>query len=272
MKLHRLGVDNSELLKLLLKNTTPRPRDGYIEQYLSSALVTEESFLFQARRIFLYFPKELPQKLTLTISCSYWALQALRFRVKIQYTPFVKEQSEDESEMLSLKAEFARYAVLKSRDLTRNKTMGGLMEELSRKFTLSLFSNSRTWSNITHNATARTRTQINIYAYNAQNLLIAYGIAFLACTGSVLVGLRAFHTNSISHSHCFSGILSTARNSTLDVLTMGQSLGAQPLNKELANIELMFGVVDGKGEDGFSRLGFGVEGQERSLKKGDFYC
>ncbi|KAF4633144.1 hypothetical protein G7Y89_g4978 [Cudoniella acicularis] len=104
-----------------------------------------------------------------------------------------------------------------------NKSMRELIEELSRNITLSLFNNSR------------------------------------LC---VLVGLRAYQINGVSCDASFSGIISTTENPTLDALTKGHSLGAQPLRKEIAKTKLMIGVLEGGDNlDDASRLGFGLLGK-----------
>jgi hypothetical protein len=49
--------------------------------------------------------------------------------------------------------------------------------------------------------------------------------------------------NGVSHSMSFSSILAVTRNSTLDDLLVGNSLGAEPLSKDVMAKKLMFDVL-----------------------------
>lgn len=88
----------------------------------------------------------------------------------------------------------------------------------------------------------------------------------------VLVGLRAYIVNGVSCNTSFSGIVSTTRNPTLDALTKGHSMGAQPLSKELSKVELIFGVLrDPNDLIDVPRLGFGLPHEVKPLRKGGVY-
>ncbi|KAF8860857.1 hypothetical protein BDZ45DRAFT_550322, partial [Acephala macrosclerotiorum] len=154
--------------------------------------------------------------------------------------------------------------------LTRNLTMGQLIEELSRNLTLSYFSSDRTWLPQGINTTVNFKSNINIYAYNKYNLALAYGTAILVTILSALVGIKALLVNGVSHGTSFSSILCSTRNETLDNMTMGSSLATKPLRKEIKHTKLMFGVLNRNGNDHepIRRVGFGVLDEVETLKKG----
>lgn len=155
--------------------------------------------------------------------------------------------------------------------LTRGLTMRQLIEELSRNLTLSLFSADRTWSQLGVDITVNVAVNTNIYAYNAANLALAYGLAIAATIVSVIIGLRALMVNGVSHGTSFSSIMCSTRNKTLDNLTMGFSLAAEPLGKEVLDTDLKFGLLSESKEDHgrIRRVGFGVTDEVDTLKKGE---
>ncbi|KAF4635830.1 hypothetical protein G7Y89_g2260 [Cudoniella acicularis] len=154
--------------------------------------------------------------------------------------------------------------------LTRGLTMGQLIEELSRNLTLSYFSSDRTWLPGGINTTVNIGRTPNIYKYNSTNLAWAYGMAIAATVISVVIGMRALVVNGISHGTSFSSIMCSTRNETLDNLTIGSSLAAEPLGKEVEETELKFGLLNGRGENHglIRRVGFGVAGEVETLRKG----
>jgi len=84
--------------------------------------------------------------------------------------------------------------------------------------------------------------------------------------------------NGVAHSTAFSAVLATTRNSALDALSKGHSLGSLPLDKSVKGVRLRFGelmegtekVVD---EDGavVKHIGFGLQDDVLRLKKGGKY-
>ncbi|KAL2074611.1 hypothetical protein VTL71DRAFT_8389 [Oculimacula yallundae] len=175
------------------------------------------------------------------------------------------------------------YIKMPSEDLalTKNMTLGDMVEELSRNITLSLFSSPRFWSNSTYQTEVTTLSQINIYAYNARNLWAAYGSAIFVTFLSILVGFRALLSNGISYETSFSTIVATTRNRALDDVMVGSSTGAQPLRGEVLGTKLRFGGLAGEerrtGDEGpngstgsgIRRAGFGIQGQVVTLRKNE---
>ncbi|KAF4624735.1 hypothetical protein G7Y89_g13434 [Cudoniella acicularis] len=166
---------------------------------------------------------------------------------------------------------FTGYVGLTREETVVNMTTAELMEEFSRNMTLSLFSVEQAWSSTPQNTTVRTATQLNVFAYNERNLLLAYGLAFCACLGSVAVGLRAYYLNGTSYNSSFSSIVSTTRNSTLDILTEGRPLGPGKLDKNIEQTQLIFGILDNKEKGGLPRSGFGLPSEIRPEKRGKPY-
>ncbi|KAF4631466.1 hypothetical protein G7Y89_g6667 [Cudoniella acicularis] len=154
-----------------------------------------------------------------------------------------------------------------------NMSTAELIEDLSRNMTLSLFSLDSMLSSTPQNVTVRVSSQLNVFAYNSRNLLLPYGLSLLACTCSVVIGLRAYYLNGVSHNSSFSSIVSTTRNSTLDELMKGHSLGSEPLDKDISGTKLQFGVLVGteREKGGLRRLGFGVPDEVMPLVRGASY-
>ncbi|KAL2071202.1 hypothetical protein VTL71DRAFT_12437 [Oculimacula yallundae] len=118
---------------------------------------------------------------------------------------------------------------------------------------------------------------INVYAYNAFNLWVAYGAAILATLFSVGVGFYALFLNGVSHETRFSTIVATTRNHGLDELMAGCSLGADPMQKDVLQTRLRLGILrmdDNEGSDSrvprglkSGRAGFGLESQITPLSR-----
>ncbi|CZR51150.1 uncharacterized protein PAC_01025 [Phialocephala subalpina] len=154
--------------------------------------------------------------------------------------------------------------------LANGLNMGQLIEELSRNLTLSLFSADVTWSPQGINTTVNIIANVNIYTYNVANLAMAYGIAIAVTVISVMIGMRALMVNGVSHGTSFSAIMCSTRNETLDNLTVGSSLAAEPLSEGVLATELKFGLLNGRGDAHglIRRVGFGVAGEVDTLRKG----
>ena len=113
-------------------------------------------------------------------------------------------------------------------------------------------------------------TKHNIYQYDNRNLIISYATALVLTFLGVGIGAFSFLDNGVAHSTAFSAVLVTTRNLTLDEMTVGQSLGAVPLDDDIARVRLRFGEIAGKGE-GVRRVGFGLEGSVGEIYKGGKY-
>ncbi|KAF4947196.1 hypothetical protein FSARC_14015 [Fusarium sarcochroum] len=156
--------------------------------------------------------------------------------------------------------------------LARGKSLGSLIEELSRNQTLSLFSSSRFWTEQGIKSNVTQSLYSNTWEYRKKNLWISYGLAILGASFGVLVGLVAVYQNGISHDTTFCTIMATTRNETLDDLARGSSLGGDTVSKELLKTRLMFGVLRGNAHYGDmsenSRAAFGLSTEIAPLQKG----
>jgi hypothetical protein len=153
-----------------------------------------------------------------------------------------------------------------------NRTFAQMIEELSRNQTLSLFSNDKFWvpmANATRVEYGKTQEgDAPEYWYDPVTFWIAYGIAIASSLAAVIVGLRALWINGVSHDNSFSSIMATTRNTYLDELTMGHSLGATPASKEILRTKLRFGRLDGGIKEKLPRAGFGLPESVQTLGKG----
>ncbi|KAL8679784.1 MAG: hypothetical protein Q9186_003949 [Xanthomendoza sp. 1 TL-2023] len=163
--------------------------------------------------------------------------------------------------------------------LTRNKTLGSLIEELSRNLTINLFSNRQFLNMTGYKTNVTTWSTYNIYRYASRNLFLSYGIAILTTLFGVAVGLRALWLNGVAHSTNFAAIVATTRDPLLATVTEGASMGVEPLPKKMLQTKLQFGVLgsadkqhgenEGQGMgDEVRRVGFGLAGQVTRLVKG----
>lgn len=153
---------------------------------------------------------------------------------------------------------------------TEKRTFMEIIEELSRNQTLSLFSSETLWLP-TANASLANVTQstfYTVYEYRPRNLWLAYGIAIAFSLAGVILGLRALWINGVSHDNSFSSIMATTRNSFLDELTLGYSLGATPMPRDILATKLKFGELKDGPEKTRARAGFGLESSATPLLKG----
>jgi hypothetical protein len=135
---------------------------------------------------------------------------------------------------------------------SENRTFLEMVEELSRNQPLSLSSSEKLWlpmesTNLTK--VVHTSSQA-VYEYRPYNLWLAYGIAIALSFDAVLLGLHALWLNGVSHDNSFSSIMASTRNAYLDELTLGHSLGATPMSKEILQTRLRFGEL----EEGMEKL------------------
>jgi hypothetical protein len=132
-----------------------------------------------------------------------------------------------------------------------------------------------------YSTTVYTTSASNVYSYKRRNLVLAYSIAFAIATLCIIVGFRAVLVNGVVHNSSFSTTLSTTRNPAFDVLTLGASLGAVPIEKQLLDIKIRFGLLhseDSKytqetetesSSNGIGRAAFGLQGTTSIIKKGE---
>ncbi|KAK4459662.1 hypothetical protein QBC42DRAFT_299192 [Cladorrhinum samala] len=177
------------------------------------------------------------------------------------------------------------------RALARGKTAGELIEELSRNFTLSLFSVDQVLSMNLTEAVVTVSSQANVYAYASRNLVITYAVTSALSLIAILVGLVSLLRNGVSHEIGFLAFLLTTRNPRLDNFTLDQSMGALPHSEKVKETKLRFGFIrgsngnmmqpewqslktssgDDQGQTGPGRVGFGFENEVQPLIKGTAY-
>ncbi|KAI5464468.1 hypothetical protein BGZ63DRAFT_503248 [Mariannaea sp. PMI_226] len=161
--------------------------------------------------------------------------------------------------------------------LAQNKSVSELIEELSRNVTLSLFSAEKILSLNENKAVVNTTSGVNMYVYNTRILVLTYAAVWLLSLLGVIVGCVAYFQNGVSYDSSFSTFMLTTRNSLLDKLAIGHSMGSMPLADDIKDRELKFGLLlrddDGgtMGHDNVRRVGFGFEDQVVSLQKGARY-
>jgi hypothetical protein len=160
--------------------------------------------------------------------------------------------------------------------LCRNRTLSLAIQDLANNITISFLSNP----NMTVNASipVTITTPQNIYRYDSRNLVISYATGVAATIFAMIVGLMAINSNGVCHSTSFSAVMtSTIGNRQMSELTKGQSLGAKPLSRKLAEKKLRLGFLtrldSEKTEwdewgDPVGRIGFGLEGTVTKLRKG----
>lgn len=121
-------------------------------------------------------------------------------------------------------------------------------------------------------------TTPNVYHYDAFKLLLSYGIAILFTVLSTIFGIYSFYVNGVEHFSSFSALIATTRNPDLDILSEGHSLGALPLDSDVANVRLRFGVLVREergttedGAEGGEHIGFGLAERVVKIKRGGAY-
>ena len=108
-------------------------------------------------------------------------------------------------------------------------------------------------------------------------LLISYGCVLLVTLFAAVTGLIALQQNGVYYGTSFTTILATTRNSELDALCEGASLGD---TEGIEDARLTFGILKNtatnteKGtttgsEPAIGHAAFGFEGSVARLKKGD---
>ncbi|TVY51811.1 hypothetical protein LSUE1_G010187, partial [Lachnellula suecica] len=147
---------------------------------------------------------------------------------------------------------------LKPEWMCRNRTLRYAVEDLMNNITISLLSQPEFTSTNPSPIQVTTFKSTNIYHYNSRNLILSYSIAICLTLLMLLLGLYSLLSNGVAHSASFSALITTTRNSRLDELSRGHSLGALPLDEKVLGAELRFGEC---GEwDGETHLGFGFAG------------
>jgi hypothetical protein len=103
-----------------------------------------------------------------------------------------------------------------------------------------------------------------VFQYDRSTLLLTYSLALLFGLLALLVGIEALFTNGVSMNVGFLSLLTTTRNKTLDDLTRGACLGAEPMPRMLRKMtKVKFGVVESGGMVAHNREGHDVAETEK---------
>ena len=85
---------------------------------------------------------------------------------------------------------------------------------------------------------------MNIYAYNKQNLWVAYGLAIFAVLVTNILAIFAYRSNSVAHGRSFSDIISFATDQSIrDLFTLYRH-GVLPLPSIVRNAQLKVRFTD----------------------------
>lgn len=85
---------------------------------------------------------------------------------------------------------------------------------------------------------ANVYSSANIYDYDPRDLWIAYGIAAGSSLFCVIFGIYAIWCNGATYQNVFSTFLRTTRDQTLQNLIDPSDNGAEPLPKDLAEVNI----------------------------------
>lgn len=101
--------------------------------------------------------------------------------------------------------------------------------------------------------------QVNIYAYNMQNLWVAYGLAIFATLITNILAVFAYRSNRVAHGRSFSDIISFATDQSIRDLFSLYRHGVLPLPPIVRNAQLKVRFTD--------RGGLSVEHVEHRQKQ-----
>ncbi|OQN98196.1 hypothetical protein B0A48_15472 [Cryoendolithus antarcticus] len=136
---------------------------------------------------------------------------------------------------------FANFA--KSYNRSTGVSLQDALEELFQNFTISLLSEPYLHSPYTPEPSALVTfsTFHNVYTYSYRTLWIAYGLAIVFATLSVLGGAIALLLNGASYSTTFSTIVRVGRTVQLsEEVSAADGEGFEPLPKHLAKAKVRF--------------------------------
>ncbi|KAL7946720.1 hypothetical protein V8C42DRAFT_364037 [Trichoderma barbatum] len=107
----------------------------------------------------------------------------------------------------------------------------------------------------------------NLYSYDKTTLLVTYLAGILVVLLWMGIGGIALWSNGVVSSTSFSAILLTTRNTYLDSLAKGYSIGSDILPDEIADVRLKSVRVNS--EKLADHAAFGIDGTVTTLQKGD---
>ena len=98
----------------------------------------------------------------------------------------------------------------------------------------------------------------NLFFYHSRNLWTGYSVVIIITLIAIGVGTLSLRTNGIACDTLFSRIMVTTRNPTLDHLSRGACLGADPFPKEIERTRLRFGVLKERESEAVGMTGLGL--------------
>jgi len=156
---------------------------------------------------------------------------------------------------------------------TPRPDMLSAVEQLSHNISLSLLSQSNLIESKRVMVPCTISKIESVWEYRPRALLISYGAAIIAASGSLVVGAVCLYSSGLSVSPSFGSFLLTTRNPTLDRLAEGHSLGQIPLPKHIARTRLRFGEFkdDDPRKDGANHAAFGLPDEVMPIRRGVVY-
>jgi hypothetical protein len=173
---------------------------------------------------------------------------------------------------LDLAANLTNYLIPSDTSLCRNGSLACAIEDLANNMTISMLSNPDLTTNRTRPVSIYT--PCNSYQYNNLTLVLSDATAIIVTLCSVTIGVYVLYENGVSHSTSFSAIMNTTHNLQRNELSEGQSLGAEPLAKDVKDLKIRLGIVGyeektiGSVSAIVGQAGFGLEGHVEKLRQG----
>ena len=173
---------------------------------------------------------------------------------------------------IDLATNLTNYIFPSETSICRNGSLARAIEDLANKITISMLRSP--YLTINRTSAVSIYSSCNFYQYNNVTLVLSYATAVVVTLFSVAIGVYALYENGVSHSTSFSAIMNATQNLHLNGLSEGQSLGAEPLAKDLKDLKLRLGIVAYE-EEGFEsesvivgHAGFGQQDHVEKLIKG----
>jgi len=108
-----------------------------------------------------------------------------------------------------------------------------------------------------------TITYHNLYVYSASILWLAYGIAFLIATITVVAGCVAIFSSDVSYSSSFSTVLRTTSHAYVSKkISKEHAMGQDPLPKYLAEATITFDYANEDEEEATRECLVAMRGHE----------
>jgi hypothetical protein len=133
--------------------------------------------------------------------------------------------------------------------------LSSAIEELFRNMTLSTFSDGSLLGPQLYDSGVEKIYFYNVYHYNWERLVLAYGVAITLTFFAVIAGCYTILRTGASFTNKFSTILRVSRNEGLDLLiTPADRVGEEPLPKHIGKERLSIFGRAGEGESELQSL------------------